>query len=97
MKEEEEEVREEKVQELEEVQYEEVKREGMLSRVWDRVKRIASVVYRLLLSDTIYCVVGALFGTLLGFANYWFGNVENGIFWMLVALVCVMNLKESPR
>lgn len=61
-------------------------------------KLILERVKAILLNDTIWSVIGVLFGILNAFVNY-FGDcdIQKAIFWMLCALVCIMNLKETPK
>lgn len=61
-------------------------------------KLILERVKDILLNDTIWSVIGVLFGILNAFVHY-FGDVDiiKAIFWMLCALVCIMNLKETPK
>ena len=56
-------------------------------------KRILS----LFLDDTIWSVIGTFFGIGCAFGNYFGGNTDKAIFWMVCALVCIMNLKETPK
>ena len=59
--------------------------------IFERVKAI-------LLNDTIWSVIGVLFGILNAFVHYFGdGDIQKAIFWMLCALVCIMNLKETPK
>ena len=59
--------------------------------IFERVKAI-------LLNDTIWSVIGVLFGILNAFVHYFGdGDITKAIFWMLCALVCIMNLKETPK
>ena len=52
----------------------------------------------ILCNGTIYYVVGILFGVINSFAHYFGdGDMLRAIFWMLFALVCVMNLKEIQK
>lgn len=55
-------------------------------------------IVALLTNDTIYCVAGTIFGVFNAFVHYFGdGDVLKSIFWMLCALVCIMNLKETPK
>ena len=59
--------------------------------ILDRVKAI-------LLNDTIWSVIGVLFGIFNAFIKYFGdGDIQQAIFWMLCALVCIMNLKETQK
>lgn len=51
----------------------------------------------ILLNDTIWSVIGVVFGVICAFVNYFGDNVEKATYWMVCALVCIMNLKETPR
>ena len=65
----------------------------------DKIKLIMACrkIASLLLNDTIYCVVGTIFGVINAFVRYFTGDIIKAIFWMLCALVCIMNLKETPK
>ena len=65
----------------------------------DKIKLIMAgrKIASLLLNDTIYCVVGTIFGVIIAFVRYFTGHTDKAIFWMLCALVCIMNLKETPK
>ena len=53
---------------------------------------------RLFLNDTIYSVIGVVFGVINAFVHYFGdGDILKSIFWILCALVCIMNLKETPK
>lgn len=52
---------------------------------------------RVLLDDTIWSVIGAIFGIVNGFIKYFGGCTDKATFWIVCALVCIMNLKETPR
>ena len=57
-------------------------------------KRIIAI----LCNDTIYSVLGVFFGVICSLINYFVSkDVPRATFWMLVALVCIMNLKETPK
>ena len=61
-------------------------------------KLILERVKAILLNDTIWSVIGVLFGILNAFVKYFGdGDIQKAIFWMLCALVCIMNLKETPK
>ena len=61
-------------------------------------KLILERVKAILLNDTIWSVIGVLFGILNAFVHYFGdGDITKAIFWMLCALVCIMNLKETPK
>ena len=61
-------------------------------------KLILERVKAILLNDTIWSVIGVLFGILNSFVHYFGdGDIIKAIFWMLCALVCIMNLKETPK
>ena len=61
-------------------------------------KLILERVKAILLNDTIWSVIGVLFGILNAFIKYFGdGDIQKAIFWMLCALVCIMNLKETPK
>ena len=61
-------------------------------------KLILERVKAILLNDTIWSVIGVLFGILNAFVHYFCdGDIQKAIFWMLCALVCLMNLKETPK
>ena len=61
------------------------------------LKMICTRILRILCNDTIYCVVGTFLGVILGFRNYLQDHTDKAIFWMLCALVCIMNMKESTK
>lgn len=42
-------------------------------------------------------IVGTIFGIINAFVRYFTGHTDKAIFWMLCALVCIMNLKETPK
>ena len=55
-------------------------------------------IVALLTNDTIYCVIGTILGLICAFVHYFGdGDIQKAIFWMLCALVCIMNLKETPK
>ena len=61
-------------------------------------KLILERVKAILLNDTIWSVIGVLFGIFNAFVHYFGdGDIQKAIFWMLCALVCLMNLKETPK
>ena len=61
-------------------------------------KLILERVKAILLNDTIWSVIGVLFGIFNAFIKYFSdGDIQKAIFWMLCALVCIMNLKETPK
>ena len=60
-------------------------------------KIVGRKILDVLLNDTIYCVVGTIFGVINAFVRYFTGHTDKAIFWMLCALVCIMNLKETPK
>lgn len=60
-------------------------------------KMVGRKILDVLLNDTIYCVVGTIFGVINAFVRYFTGHTDKAIFWMLCALVCIMNLKETPK
>lgn len=61
-------------------------------------KMIGMRILSILCNGTIYYVVGILFGVVNAFIHYFGdGDIMRAIFWMLFALVCVMNLKEIPK
>ena len=48
--------------------------------------------------NVVYSVIGVLFGIFNAFVHYFGdGDIQKAIFWMLCALVCIMNLKETPK
>lgn len=61
------------------------------------LKMIGMHILRILCNDTIYCCVGSFLGVVFGFRNYFQGHTDKAIFWMLCALVCIMNLKKTPK
>ena len=62
------------------------------------LKMIGMRILSILCNGTIYYVVGILFGVVNSFIHYFGdGDIMRAIFWMLFALVCVMNLKEIPK
>ena len=62
------------------------------------LKMIGMRILGILCNGTIYYVVGILFGVINSFVYYFGGgDMLRAIFWMLFALVCVMNLKEIPK
>lgn len=62
------------------------------------LKMIGMRILSILCNGTIYYVVGILFGVINAFIHYFGdGDIMRAIFWMLFALVCVMNLKEIPK
>lgn len=60
-------------------------------------KMVGRKILDVLFNDTIYCVVGTIFGVINAFVRYFTGHTDKAIFWMLCALVCIMNLKETPK
>ena len=58
-------------------------------------KLILERIKAILLNDTIWCVIGTIFGVVLGFVNYFGGHTDKAIFWIICALVCIMNMKEA--
>ena len=61
------------------------------------LKMVGRKILDVLLNDTIYCVVGTFLGVIFGFRYYFQDHTDKAIFWMLCALVCIMNMKESPK
>ena len=62
------------------------------------LKMVGRKILDVLLNDTIYCVIGTVFGVINAFVHYFGdGDIAKAIFWMLCALVCIMNMKESPK
>ena len=58
-------------------------------------KMIWQMIKRVFLNDTLWCVIGTVAGVTLAFVDYFSNDILKAIFWMLCALVCIMNMKEK--
>ena len=58
---------------------------------------VKNIIKSIFLNDNLFSVVGVVVGVVDGLIRYFCGQTDKAIFWILVALVCLMNLKETPK
>ena len=58
---------------------------------------VKNILKSLFLNDNLFSVIGVVVGVILGFRNYFQDHTDKAVFWMLCALVCIMNMKESTK
>ena len=57
-------------------------------------KNIWKKVLAALTKDTVWSAVGLFCGVINGFCHYFHEDTQRGIFWIVVAIFCLVNMKK---
>ena len=58
-------------------------------------KNIWKKVLAALTNDTVWSAVGLFLGIINGFRHYFHEDPLRGIFWIVVSIFCLVNMKED--
>ena len=58
---------------------------------------VKNILKSIFLNDNLFSIIGVAVGVVDGLIRYFCGQTDKAIFLILVALVCLMNLKETPK